>query len=61
MMMRVDERPAGEWKAFDRAARIIALALLILLVLLWLLGFGPQRAGCCTPVAAPAAAAAPVD
>jgi hypothetical protein len=61
IMTRVDVRPAGEWKAFDRTARIIVLALLILLGLLWLVGLGPQRAGCCAPVTARGAVGAPVD
>lgn len=57
--------------AFTRRAWRIVVVLLIVLALLWLLGYGPERAGCCTgappvaaalqpaPVVAPAPAPAP--
>ncbi len=49
--------------AYHRWSRILAILLAVLLALLWLMGFGPNRANCCGATAqslAPAPAPAPV-
>lgn len=53
-MSRSEARTADAWRGYDRTALGIALLGLLALLLLWWLGYGPSRSGCC---AAPTAAA----
>jgi len=46
--------------AYTRRARLIVGVLLVLLVLLWILGYGPNRTGCCSAPAPVAEVPAPV-
>jgi outer membrane protein OmpA-like peptidoglycan-associated protein len=55
-MTRSELRTAEAWRAYDSAAVIVALLGLLALLLLWWLGYGPNRAACC---AAPLVATAP--
>jgi OmpA-OmpF porin, OOP family len=50
-MSRSEVRTSDGWGGFDRLAWIIALLLLLLLLLLWIMGKGPNQAGCCGPAA----------
>ena len=59
-MRLINGRTPEQWAAYDRAKLIGALALALLLALLWLAGRGPGRAAaCCAVPAAPSAAVAP--
>jgi outer membrane protein OmpA-like peptidoglycan-associated protein len=59
-MQLINGRTPEQWAAYDRAKLIGAVALALLLVVLWLAGFGPTRAaGCCGLPAANTATEAP--
>lgn len=59
-MRLINGRTPEQWAAYDRAKLAGALALALLLALLWLAGWGPGRAAaCCGVPATPAAAVAP--
>jgi outer membrane protein OmpA-like peptidoglycan-associated protein len=59
-MQLINGRTPEQWAAYDRAKVVGALALALLLVLLWLAGRGPGRAAaCCAVPGAPSAAVAP--
>jgi outer membrane protein OmpA-like peptidoglycan-associated protein len=56
-MIRSEVRTAEAWRRYDGAVLIIALLGLLTLLLLWWLGNGPTREGCCAgPIAATATA-----
>jgi OOP family OmpA-OmpF porin len=57
-MSRSEARTADAWRSYDRAALGISLLGLLALLVLWWLGYGPSRMGCCLAptVAAPATA-----
>lgn len=56
-MSRSEARTADAWRGYDRTALSVALLGLLALLVLWWLGYGPSRTGCCAAptVAAPAA------
>jgi outer membrane protein OmpA-like peptidoglycan-associated protein len=56
-MSRLSVRSPDNWRAYDSANTWIAILLAIILALMWFMGRGPNTAGCCGAVAAPAAAA----
>lgn len=59
-MRPVNGRTSEQWQAYDRSHLIVAAALAMLLLLLWLAGLGPDRAAaCCGAPEAPASAAVP--
>ncbi|MBL8309496.1 MAG: OmpA family protein [Burkholderiales bacterium] len=59
-MSRLNERSPANWRAFDSASGWIALLLALLLIVLWMMGRGPNAAGCCAvPSAAGTAASTP--
>jgi outer membrane protein OmpA-like peptidoglycan-associated protein len=66
-MQLINGRTPEQWAAYDRAKLIGALALALLLLVLWLAGLGPTRAaGCCglppsVPVASTTAPEAPPE
>jgi outer membrane protein OmpA-like peptidoglycan-associated protein len=55
-MSRSEARTADAWRSYDRATLGVALLGLLALLVLWWLGYGPNRMGCCLAptVAAPA-------
>ena len=60
-MSRINERSAANWRAFDSASGWIAVLLALLLIFMWMMGRGPNAAGCCgAPAAATSAAASAV-
>jgi adhesin transport system outer membrane protein len=58
-MRLVNGRTPEQWRAYDRGHLVVAAALALLLILLWLAGQGPGRASACCGVAATAAAVPP--
>lgn len=59
-MRLIDGRTPEQWAAYDRAKLTGAIALALLLLLLWLAGRGPGRAAaCCGVPLAPSVAVAP--
>jgi len=53
-------KPAAGRAVPDSTAAFVVIALVVLLIVLWLLGYGPAREGCCTaPAPAPVAVAPP--
>jgi K(+)-stimulated pyrophosphate-energized sodium pump len=52
-------RTVADWAAFRPLWWTVAIALILLLLLLWLMGYGPDRAGCCAANTDAAAAVAP--
>lgn len=56
-MSRINERSPANWRAFDSASGWIAVLLALLLVVLWMMGRGPDASACCGAAATTAAAA----
>jgi OmpA-OmpF porin, OOP family len=56
-MSRSEARTGDAWRGYDRAALGIALLGLLALLVLWWLGYGPNRPGCCAEVTAAVPAA----
>ncbi|MGB2818020.1 MAG: OmpA family protein [Burkholderiaceae bacterium] len=56
-MSRSEARTADAWRSYDRTALGVAALGLLALLVLWLLGYGPNQMGCCavSTVATPAA------
>ena len=58
-MRLVNGRTPEQWQAYDRVHLVVAAALALLLLLLWLVGHGPGHASACCGVPETAAAAVP--
>ncbi|MEQ1596349.1 MAG: OmpA family protein [Casimicrobium sp.] len=56
-MSRINERSPANWRAFDSASGWLAIVLALLLIILWMMGRGPNQAGCCGALAAATSAA----